>query len=205
MSARFVLLFSVLAGCSATPASSPEATRSVATAGSETSAPIAEAGPAPWSAEPLESAPSALMTAWRHADNHETCAPLAFRDVEGARARRSSLEGGWAVEFDQAGLPGMERNGHACASCGRSAFGIAGTGMTVDEEDPNAGDAERLQWADGSHAMLEIAPPSDDDAEPAVHVATVEVKGQSCVYQVWTMGSPEHLEELLGKLRLVAN
>ncbi len=162
--------------------------------------------PAPWSAEPVATgdAPSELLAAWREADNREQCAPLAPTSyLEGARIRRADYAGGWAVEFDKQGMPGMTRNGRACTDCGRGAYGIAGTAIEVDDEDPM--EAEERTLADGSRVRYEVSvdEADSDDGGAAGSVATLKIRGQNCVYQVWSFSGDEHLEGLIEDLRFV--
>lgn len=156
----------------------------------------------PWSNERIASnaAPSQLVQAWRHADNRSWCAPIAPGSdaaLMGAHARRSSFEGGWAVEFDKQGVPGIGRDGNTCATCGRGAFGIAGTSMNADSIDE---EAVTPAWNDGSRAEYQA---TDEDPAKAGAVATITVPGQDCVYQVWSFLGQEHLNSLVGSLRFV--
>jgi len=154
----------------------------------------------PWSSDrlPSRAAPRPLLRVWRHADNRAWCAPLAPATLgaggEGAHARAASFDGGWAVEFDKQGTPGIDARGNLCESCGRATFGIAGTGLTPEEVD----DARpEPRWADGSRARVEVAEGSSG------RVATLVVEGQGCVYQVWSFLGEEHLNELVTQLRFV--
>ena len=158
--------------------------------------------PAPWAEAPLATgeAPSQLVAAWSRADNRDWCAPLvprSFGAADGARARLSEVEGGWAVEFDRRGMPGLTREGEECESCGRGVFGVAGTSMTpeelVDVESDRAQPAP--SFADGSHSAIE--------SSEGERVAAATVAGQGCVYQVWSFLGAEHVQELVRELRLV--
>lgn len=154
----------------------------------------------PWSGPPMaaDEAPRALMNAWRGAENREWCAPIAPRSMgaaDGARARSSRVAGGWVVEFDRAGLPGVDRAGNECDTCGRSVFGITGTSMAPEEIIESMSPA----YSDGSHTLIEI---SDGDGE-SVASATFTVAGQGCVYEVWSFLGPDHLQELVNGLRFV--
>jgi hypothetical protein len=158
---------------------------------------------APWSSAPLasEQVPAALLRAWASADNRGVCAPIAPARLEDASARVSELvDGGWAVEFDRSGQPGLSPSGETCARCGRGVFGIAGTQMSPDalvsEEDPV--DAPSPSFADGSH--LSVEPPAEGER---VAAATLTVRGQGCVYQVWSFLGEEHVRQLVGQLRRV--
>ena len=161
---------------------------------------VASLPAAPWSGPPMTAgeAPRALMNAWRGADNRSSCAPIAPRAMgaaDGARARSSRVAGGWAVEFDRAGLPGVDRDGNECDTCGRSVFGIAGTSMAPEELIESMSPA----YSDGSHTLVEI---SDGDGESVASV-TFTVAGQGCVYEVWSFLGPDHLSELVNGLRFV--
>lgn len=157
----------------------------------------------PWVAEPVAQAdaPRVLMTAWSSADNREWCAAIVPAETGDARARRARFEGGWAVEFDARGLAGVRPNGRACDRCGRGAFGVAGTAVRVDDEDP--AEAETRQWRDGSWMRLE-EPTDEETPHASGHVATLRIRGQGCLYQVWSFVSDEHLEGLVSSLRFIA-
>jgi hypothetical protein len=158
---------------------------------------------APWSAPPMSAneAPRQILSAWENADNRDSCAPLATRTLgraTGARARTSELSGGWLVEFDRPGLPGIDRQGRECDTCGRSVFGIAGTAMAPDTLDPDS-DTLAPTYSDGSHAEVEV---TDADGESVASV-TFTVNGQGCVYEVWSLLGADHLAELVAGLRFV--
>lgn len=152
---------------------------------------------APWASEQVAvgAAPEAVMNAWIAADNRGWCAPLVPSDADGARA--SALDGGWALEFDQQGAPGIGADGDTCRRCGRSAFGIAGTSMPVDSlNDFETDAAPEPTYADGSATMV--------TSEGGVASATISVGGQGCVYQVWSFLGEDHLRGLIEGLRVVA-
>ncbi|NOY90925.1 MAG: hypothetical protein GXP55_06900 [Deltaproteobacteria bacterium] len=156
---------------------------------------------APWAAPRIsaDADQAGLVEAWSQAENSSTCAPLSLSaDAIGdAHARASSLAGGWAIEFDQRGAPGVRANGASCARCGRGAFGIAGTGMSPDEVfDLEDGADVTPTFSDGS--MVELAA-----VEEGVASATLTVQGQGCVYQVWSFLGQDHLDALLAHLRFV--
>jgi hypothetical protein len=146
---------------------------------------------APWSTATLSASEAPIVaTAWAGAENRGWCAPLAPEVA--ANARATQLDGGWMVEFDDAGAPGVTEDGEPCESCGRGTFGIAGTAMGVDEMMQTPSPA----FADGSAA--------DVSEEEGVASATIAVPGQRCVYQVWSFRGEAHLHELLGTLRFVS-
>jgi hypothetical protein len=156
----------------------------------------------PWADAPMmpNEAPVEFVTAWRASEN-QACAPLAPRDLgdagSSARARVADFPGGWSVEFDQRGQPGLSRGGEFCARCGRATFGIAGTSLTPADlvGEDSVHDVPEPSFADGSHLELEGA----GAQEPVA--ATIAVNG--CVYQVWSFLGEEHVRELVGSLRMV--
>lgn len=161
----------------------------------------APAPTAPWSAEHLAqpAAPRALLQAWHRADNQGWCAPLAPTTLgagDGARARAGSYAGGWSLEFDHRGSAGMTARGEVCETCGRGAFGVAGTAMSADEAQDLVGPTATVQ-ADGGRIDVQAS------AEDPAAVATIVVPGQDCVYQVWSFLGRAHLDELVASLRLV--
>ena len=124
--------------------------------------------------------------------------PLAYVAADaGTRARPARFAGGWAVEFDKDGFPGVTRNGHRCEDCGRGAYGIAGTAIMVDDEDPT--EAEEHGFSDGSRVRIETSLSEEETSS----VATVKIEGQDCVYQIWSHAGDEHLQELVDQLRFV--
>ena len=159
---------------------------------------------APWSGPPMSAneAPRQIWSAWENAANRDVCAPLATRTpgrAAGARARTSELSGGWLVEFDRPGLPGIDRQGHECDTCGRSVFGIAGTSVAPDSLLDADSDVLTPSYSDGSHAETEV---TDADGERVASV-TFTVNGQGCVYEVWSLLGPDHLAEIVAGLRFV--
>lgn len=152
---------------------------------------LAELPAAPWSATPLvaEALPASLAAVWASADDEAgACAPLAFADAAGATPRASALAGGWSIEFDEAGAPGMDEAGERCSDCGRASFGVAGT--TIDAERANP------SFDDGSTLVRE-------DAD-GVATASVRIDGTDCVYQVWSFRGEAHLDALIQGMRRVS-
>lgn len=157
---------------------------------------------APWSEPPLTTheVPPPILAAWERAENRDNCAPIAprsFGAAEGARARASELEGGWAVEFDRRGMRGVMRDGTLCEACGRGVFGLAGTAMSPEEIAGEHSDTPAPSFRDGSHAELEVS-----DSE-SIAAATITVAGEGCVYQVWSFLGQDHVEELVRELRRI--
>ena len=110
----------------------------------------------PWAGEARlgsSEIPEALIASWRVAENREGCAPLSFDGAAipaDATARPATFAGGWGVAFDRTSGPGLAPSGEPCANCGRSTFGIAGTGASPSDATyqwPN-----RREWSDGSSA-----------------------------------------------------
>lgn len=156
----------------------------------------------PWRNETLAASdvPDVYRQQWNRATNRERCALLAFADTgemtQGATARASNFAGGWAVAYDRPGLPGVDRAGRSCADCGRGAFGIAGTGTTPEgsySEWPHW-----IEWRDGSRAGY-----GPEGGSGPRELAYLTVRGQECLYNVWSFAGREHLEYLLGQLRFV--
>ena len=153
---------------------------------------------APWGGERLavDAIPAEILAAWTNADNGQWCAPLMLPGAQSVRA--AALDGGWSLEVDQRGAPGVRANGQTCRRCGRSAFGIAGTSMAVDTlNDQETDQAPAPTFADGSIVQVE-------GEEEGVASATVTVGGQGCIYQVWTFLGEDHLRQLVEGLRIVA-
>ncbi|HUF18669.1 MAG TPA: hypothetical protein VMS12_11565 [Thermoanaerobaculia bacterium] len=156
----------------------------------------------PWSGNSITRGEvrNVTLQEWAKAVNRGTCSPLAFSSLdagEGATPRPANFSGGWAVAYDKPNAPGVFANGEFCESCGRGAFGIAGTGLEADAGSDPAG-AELMEWADGSRAALFL----QGGTGPA-HLAYLTVAGERCLYHVWTYLGHDHLEHLLGSLRYV--
>lgn len=156
----------------------------------------------PWAGEARlgsSEVPEALIASWRVAENREGCAPLSFDGAAipaDATARPATFAGGWGVAFDRTSGPGLAPSGEPCANCGRSTFGIAGTGASPSDATyqwPN-----RREWSDGSSAGWGREGGSGEN-----FLAYVEVAGESCLYNVWSRRSASHLEELIESLRRV--
>lgn len=159
---------------------------------------------APWAGPhlPASDAPRTLLSAWESAENRDSCAPIASSTLgvaSGARARTSELSGGWLVELDRPGLPGIDRQGRECDTCGRSVVGIAGTSVSPEALLGEDTDTLAPTYSDGSHAVTEF---TDADGERVASI-TFTVPGQSCVYEVWSLLGPEHLQEVVAGLRIV--
>jgi hypothetical protein len=211
-----------VAGPSAVPtAPQPAASTSPATAspapaspkpGSASPAPSSAASSttgtaaAPWAGEKVAkiSAPTVLIQQWQMADNHQSCAavlPDSFGEVKGGKPRRANFAGGWAIAYDRPGLPGRLASGNPCSSCGRGVFGVAGTGAPA--EGPEAagtldqGSVERL-YSDGSRAVYHLEGGNGPD-----YLASLYIKGQGCLYNIWSFAGKDHLEYLLDHLRFV--
>jgi hypothetical protein len=141
---------------------------------------LADLPAAPWGGARLAAnrVPGSLLSTWSGAENRDWCAPLAPDATDGAAVRGSALDGGWVFEFDVEGEP--------------SAFGVAGTSMGIDEMLEEI----RPAFADGSAADLA-------GEEEGVAAATIAIRGQQCVYQVWSTRGEAHLNDMLQQLRLV--
>lgn len=146
---------------------------------------------------------------WRSAANRASCAPLALRSAGGIKGtpRPATFSGGWAIAFDQ-----PDR---------RSAFGVAGTGLTPADRADFAVKVDRLarQWplirrwdaranlpagsAAGYGLEGAVAYPTADQASGRQSLAYLRIPGQACLYNVWSKLGRDHLELLLGELEMV--
>jgi hypothetical protein len=180
------------------------------------SEPFNESEPPPGHVAPDEPPPAEPVTLiaqdlvlaqWAKAANRSRCAPIGFASEGGAngKARPATFSGGWAVAFDRPGL--------------RSAYGIAGSGLIPDDEEPAREQRLRLekQWPH-MHELPALPQPAFagyglEGAEPypadnpegkgAQSAAYVRVGGQACMYNVWSRISRAHLEHLLENMRMV--
>lgn len=145
--------------------------------------------PAPWSQPALRRTAVSrhYVDEWRKAGNRDSCAPVApaaLGEGEGATPRPATFSGGWAVAYDRPDL--------------RSAFGVAGAGVRADEPSYYKWPYEK-RWADGS-----IAGYGPEGGTGPNQLAYLRIKGQGCVYNVWSRLGRDHLEFLLEHLRFVA-
>jgi hypothetical protein len=175
--ALFLLTLAVQTGCaSAAPEPSSEP-------------PPASGNPAPWSAAPLPrtEVPPSYLQAWEGAENRASCAlliPASLGEGSGADTRVANFSGGWGVAYDQPEL--------------RSAFGVAGTG--VEAEAPSFHQWPfSVEWDDGSSAGY-----GPEGGSGPNQLAYLRVRGQGCLYNVWSRLGRTHLEYLLGQLRFVS-
>jgi hypothetical protein len=154
--------------------------------------------PPPWAGEPLAAAdvPRVYLDEHRKADNRGTCPLLVATDVEaGAKPRRANFHGGWAVAYDKKGAPGTRPSGEPCASCGRSAFGVAGAGV---EKGGGPDWPKQIVWSDGSRVGY-----GDEGGQGPQQVAFLERADAGCLYNVWSSLGEQHLVHLIQSLRRV--
>ena len=155
--------------------------------------PTTEARPsAPWSGAALAPAavPAVYPSVWRAAENRQSCALLAPEHLNAELARRATVRGatfsgGWGVAYD---LPEL-----------RSAFGVAGTGVSAWGPDIYDAWPEKRVFADSSRVGF-----GPEGGTGPNWMAYVRIPGQECLYNVWSRRGRAHLEELLGDLRFVA-
>jgi hypothetical protein len=143
----------------------------------------------PWSAQPLKASqvPKVYLSEWKKAENHNKCAPLALLNAEKARGlkvRRATFSGGWAVAYDSPTV--------------RSSFGIAGSGIDIDEPGTVFKFPHVIRWSDGSIVSYGL-----EGGRGPGYLAYLNVAGQSCLYNIWSKRGREHLESLIETLRLV--
>lgn len=144
---------------------------------------------APWSVKPVKAkaVPAVYLSEWKKAKNRARCAPLALLDADkqaGVKVRRANFSDGWAVAYD---LPDQ-----------RSAFGIAGTGLDIDNGSGGYKFPNTIVWSDGSKASYGL----QGGTGPG-YLAYLEVKGQRCHYNVWSERGKADLEQLLRSLRKI--
>lgn len=130
-----------------------------------------------------------VAQAWSAAENRRSCAPLTFNSVRFSpgptpRPRIAYFGGGWGVAWDQPGR--------------RSAFGVAGAGVIAREADvlrwPTV-----IRYSDGSAVGYGLV----GDRGPG-HLAYLRVRGQRCLYNVWSDLGVAHLRRLVGQIRRVS-
>ena len=161
--------------------------------------------PAPWTGPKLAATDApAVVAEWKKAKNRKTCAALAFAEAgdqtTGARGRKASFVGGWAVAWDKKGLPGTDGRGYPCPTCGRSVYGVAGTGG-VAADAPLENFPFQMKFSDGARAGYG---PQSEPANKGSHLAFLVIPGQACLYNIWSELGQEHIELLLKNLRRVA-
>lgn len=153
---------------------------------------------APWSGPRLarNEVPAVYYNEWKKAENRDRCAIVVPATVPAdAKPRRANFYGGWAVAYDQAGSPGSLPTGASCDSCGRGTFGIAGAGVDADGTEWQSSPFH-FEWSDGSTAGY-------GPGYGRQWLASVNISGQRCLYQVWSYQGRGHLEELIESLRFV--
>lgn len=165
-----------------------------------TSSSRVELPPAPWSSAKIaEREAPVIVEEWRRSENRSSCAPIMFASLgegTGATPRRAFFSGGWGVAWDKAGLRGKDSSGNPCSNCGRSAFGIAGTGATAT--------ADRYRWPAGArYSDGSLASWGPEGGSGPGWLAYVEVAGQKCLYNVWSNVSASHLRQLVDAMRFV--
>ena len=133
-----------------------------------------------------DAVPPVYLAEWEKAENAATCAPLVLFGAEkepGITLRRANFSGGWAVAYD---TPAQ-----------RSSFGIAGTGLKAGGPKPESFQ-DAIRWPDGSCAVYGLQGGSGPG-----WLAYLTVAGQEHSYNVWSERGKEHLESLLGSIRMV--
>jgi hypothetical protein len=161
------------------------------------------APPPPWSAAKVAAsqAPAELVEAWRADGRRQGCAALMLTDQgqgAGATPRIASFGAdAWAVAFDKPGLPGTTAEGRPSPDSGRSAFGVAGTSIDVGVKRVEGWPEHRI-WRDGSRADY-----GPEGGTGPKWLAQLYVRGQRCLYNVWSAVGKEHLERLVDGIRFV--
>jgi hypothetical protein len=204
--AASVLFVSSCAGTAEPPTTFGTSTSTTAAAATTTSAvtttaPVAP--PAPWSNAPISDVPQVLVDQWEAAANKTWCSalyPAGPADPD-ATIRTATFAGGWGVAWDLPDGPGREASGTYCADCGRGAYGIAGTGLQAQGDEPTLWSAQ-LTWADGSIAGYGYEGQADPGSGAPLLMYLL-VNGDGCVYNVWSFLGEDHLLRLVDSLRKV--
>jgi hypothetical protein len=141
-----------------------------------------------------------------------SCPLAAFADggaANGAVPRWEETGDQWSLVWDKPGAPGVDEDGFWCPDCGREVVGIHAE--AAGPARPPSSEPFRRTWADGSTASygVEQAPvrPADEGLAALAsvrHKAALRIKGQPCLYSVWSQLGRANLEFLLGHLRLVS-
>lgn len=156
--------------------------------------------PAPWARTLLSDNSSAYritIQQWKKAENRSYCAPIGVSSNAGydASPRVATFSGGWAIAYDTAAL--------------RSAYGIAGSGGRGVQSD------EKLKtwpffraYEDGSAVGYGLSGAgqyklNNPDGKGEESLAYLRINGQDCLYNVWSKLGRQHLEKLIGDLRML--
>jgi hypothetical protein len=207
-----VVMAGLVAACSGTtepPATAssssttvtPTTVNSTTSTSTTTTQPVA--APAPWSNPPIADPPQVLVDQWEAADNKDWCSalyPIGPAD-SAATVRKANFGGGWGVAWDLPDGPGREATGAYCADCGRGAYGIAGTGVRAQGDEPLRW-PNQLSWDDGSIAGYGY----EGDADPtsgAPLLMYLLVNGEGCTYNIWSFLGKDHLLQFVDGLRKV--
>jgi hypothetical protein len=106
----------------------------------------------------------------------------------------------------------MAADGTFCENCGRSAVGVAGTGIAADESTirswPNV-----IEYSDGSlvgygiegsiGGEVVVDDPFTGSGDSPTQLAYISIPGQDCLYNVWSRRSESELLDVIDRLRLV--
>jgi len=160
--------------------------------------PVRDLGDPPWQQAPLalDDVPDAAYLEW--ADElgaPEGCPMLYFADLgdaDGAKIRRAANQGQMLVAWDLPSGPGHNAGGEPCDDCGRGVIGLGTFPAGTLQDLP-----VNYTWSDGSEAHT-LTGPYRYGTE-----AFVEIPGFDCTYWVWSHLGADHLEYLLGQLRMV--
>lgn len=144
-----------------------------------------------------------LVDQWEAADNNTICSALypAGAIDPTASIRKASFTGGWGIAWDLPSGPGRQSWGDYCTNCGRGAFGIAGTALRTEGDEPSVF-PHLLSWDDGSiagYATEQLVAPETG----APLLMFLLINGEGCVYNVWSFLGEEHLLQLTSQLRKV--
>lgn len=159
--------------------------------------------PAPWASAPIANVPQVLVDQWQAAENNTWCSALypdGLVQPVGS-VRKANFAGGWGVAWDLGSGPGREAWGDYCTDCGRGAYGVAGTGIRAQGDEPLLF-PNQISWDDGSYAGYGYEGLASPDSGAPLLMYLL-VNGDGCLYNVWSFLGEEHLLQLADQLRKV--
>jgi len=159
--------------------------------------------PAPWASPAITDVPQVLVDQWDAADNKTWCSALYPTEAldPDATIRKANFDGGWGIAWDLPNGPGREASGDYCPDCGRGAFGIAGTGVLAQGNEPSLWPTQ-LSWQDGSiggYGLEGFATPGSG----APLLMYLLVSDEGCLYNVWSFLGQDQLLRFVDSLRKV--
>jgi len=166
---------------------------------------LRDGGLPPWQGPDISSgsARDVVLTQWSKSGNRAGSRAILPADVALAVStpRPAEFSGGWAVAWDDPAGPGQSANGARCATCGRGASGMAGTGAEVTADAVAKRWPTVIRWNDGSVLGYDW---EAHDPSSGKMLAEIAVAGQRFAYNLWSHLGEDHLRYLISQLRFVA-